>query len=280
MARIVNTYAVPSRGIGGPDYAAPKPIGQFPIGPVHTLTDIAELAARLKSANTFDRRGNVILLDDFEDTLKWRTSFPGGAGGVIALSSEAARSGAFSCKMTCPDIGYALIERYLGYPVLSNMGFEISFTIPAWPDDASLLVFGLVLDDGTDWMVAEVLWDMSDPDHRNHTLSIGVPAPIIYEEFDKDFYNYYASPYLDSPCFHTAKLVVDFVNRRYLRFILDHVTYDLSRYNISIITGGAVSVGVHMSPSFRIENNVAGTNPFCYVDDAIITQNEPANPVS
>lgn len=266
--RVTKTFPVQSRGIGGPDYAAPKPVGQVPVGPVHTLTDIAELAARLKSANTFDRRGNVILLDDFEDTLKWEPDMGGGAGGSIALSAEAARSGAVSCKMTCPDhLGsYAQISRYSGYPVVSKIGSEISFTIPPSPGFHNVL-FELTLDDGTDWIVASVFWDMPD-----RTLLLVTPTGGII--FANGLDHYLRSIY----CFHTLKLVADFVDKKYLRFILDHQTWDISEYDLQITTGPLVSIGVHLHTCFFVDNNQAGTNPFCYADDSIITQNEPDNP--
>ena len=273
MPRTVSSYSVKAKGIGLPDYAAPAPVGQVPVGPVHTLTDVGELAARLKSGNTFDRRGNVLWLDDFEDALKWEPDIGSGSGGSIALSAEAARSGAGSCKMTCPDTlgGYAQIRRYSGYPVVSKIGSEISFTLPPSPGFGQLLL-ELTLDDGTDWIVASVFWDMSDPDHRNHTLLLVTPTGGVV--FADDLHSYLQSIY----CFHTLKLVADFVNKKYLRFILDHRTWDLSEYDLQIMTGPLVSIGVHLHTSFYVENNEAGTNPFCYADDSIITQNEPDNP--
>ncbi|GAI16225.1 unnamed protein product, partial [marine sediment metagenome] len=109
---------------GGPDWGTPGPLKT-----IYTLEDMAELVARLGSIVTFDRRGNIIWLDDFEGTLgKWGIETEG-AGYSAQLSAEAARSGGFSAKLISPDdeedrIG---LKRWFPLPVESNIGFEFSW---------------------------------------------------------------------------------------------------------------------------------------------------------
>lgn len=247
-----------------PDYSAPRPLGQVPVGPVYTSTDIAELAARLGSPVTFDRRGNVIWYDSFENGLhKWELDVA--AGGSIISSAEAARTGGLSCKMTCPNgLGdLATINHYSGFPVLSSLGFEISSTVAP---HTGLIAWQLILADGTNNIGALVVWSWAD-----HTLTVYaatgnfVFARLVY------IYPSTATRF----CFHTAKLVADFVNRKYLRFILDHEIYDLSMYDLTL---ALMPVEAHLMTTFEIANRTLGENPIVYADDAIITQNEPPNP--
>ena len=48
-------------GHGYPDYGT-----QGPVSTVHSIQDLGELAVRLGSIVTFDRRGNVLWLDGFD----------------------------------------------------------------------------------------------------------------------------------------------------------------------------------------------------------------------
>ena len=48
-------------------HGAPDWFGTTPQGMVHRVADLAELAARLGSPDVFDRRGNVLFMDSFEN---------------------------------------------------------------------------------------------------------------------------------------------------------------------------------------------------------------------
>ncbi len=95
-----------------------------------TLSDMGELAARLGSIVTFDRRGDIILLDDFEDPLmKWNLS--GEALGFAGrLDQTGAKTGSQCLKITSPadtDKNVAANRRidYVGAP---RLGQEVSFS--------------------------------------------------------------------------------------------------------------------------------------------------------
>ena len=98
---------------------------------VSGLADLGELAVRLGSIITFDRRGDIVWFDDFEgDVFKWERD-PSGVDAAIIVSPEAARNGAFSAKLTTGNLAddHATILHHLPYPVTSRVGFEISFTV-------------------------------------------------------------------------------------------------------------------------------------------------------
>ena len=73
----------------------------------------AELAARLGSPDTFDRRGDVLWMDDFESGLKWRTSLLG-TGSLIDLTATMAASGGKCCRLVTGSANndYAYLLRH------------------------------------------------------------------------------------------------------------------------------------------------------------------------
>jgi len=221
--------------------------------------DDAELAARLGSINTFDRRGNVICMDDFEGAmLKWSTNWDGLNAGVN-LSTATARSGSQSCILTAGDgvNGKAEISRYMGGKILGKMGAEVSFTVNNLTTTIEL-------------------------DFRYFDGTYGYIARIIYDKAGKKFqyYNYLGNPvdfitgvnlrsYINS--FHTMKLIIDTNSSEYVRFLCDDFGEDLSGLSLN-------SYGDARTPDlyFEMKHTCANANAkSIYVDDVIITQNEP-----
>jgi len=121
---------------GGPDWGTGGPLKT-----VYTLEDMAELAARLGSIVTFDRRGNIVWMDDFNSGLsKW---FASGTGldNSQAISSELAFHGWTSAKLVCGSDGtrLALLERQLAYPALSRFGLELAWNLGSTIEKVQLL---------------------------------------------------------------------------------------------------------------------------------------------
>jgi len=238
---------------GQPDY------GMYTLAQtIYRLADMGELASRLGSIVTFDRRGEVIWLDDFEsDLTKWYNLTPGG-GVEITASNERCRNGGFSAKVYFPAAVTTnqTLEHRQPYPVLSKIGFEASFTTS---DKMDFIEFYLVLYDRTNLYRGLIRYNMQTRilqyyDHND--------APQILD----------ASLYLhhDVRLFHTMKLVVDFVNKRYERLILDDKVYDMSAYAVYPFGSG---VWGHLLCYFNIQN-FNDEECTTYIDDVILTQNE------
>lgn len=244
---IAMAHGRPDYGVGG------KKVTTF------ALDDMAELAARLGSIVTFDRRGDVIWLDDFEDNInKWEQSTPG-AGASIALSTEAAHNGAKSCKIVDgSDNWWSAITRVLGIPVVSKTGSELSF---ADQDDDTKLELRSQFYNGTDIYRAAIRYvpdegnfDVEDETLGWVTLASGISIPS----------HVYA--------WQTMKLVWDLDSKKYVRAILNDTEYDLSAYTPVDVGTSAVRqliIDIYLWPE------VTGGNRHGYVDDFILTQNEP-----
>jgi len=250
-------YTVKTRGIGLPDYAQPKPVGSVPVGPIYTSTDIAELAARQGSPVTFDRRGNVIWYDDFGSSLnKWVI---GGVGATCVITNAYARARGLSALLTTGgglgDI--ATMQHAEAYPTLSKMGFEFSFD---YDGNVCEIRLGTHLYNGTTEYYPFIRWNQPDND-LSYGDETGALVHIAFEE-------------LSDVAFNTMKLVVDFETNQYVRLLLNNLTYDLSGKGIPSTPDAVTLPQLLLTP--RLEALVVGVVGV-FVDDVIITQNEPAN---
>jgi len=239
---------------GQPDYGA-----QAAKKTVYGMADNAELAARLDSIVTYDRRGDVVWLDDFESNINaWEQA---AAGGAIALSAERCRSGGLSAKLETNAIALATaqITRHVPYPTISKIGFEISLA------HASLDI-GLY----QGFIVSHDL----GPNMRRGQWRYTTLTDII--EIEDEFLGWTQIAAgvllrLDPNLFHCIKMVVDLATGRYVRLILDETEWDLDAYTMNVIVNAEdlnLEVGI-------IGNTTGAVVAYFYVDDAIITQNEP-----
>lgn len=261
--RVIKTGTAPVRGVGSPDYAAPKPVGQVPVGPTFTSTDVGELAARLGSSVTFDRRGNVIFFDLLEENLvKW--NIQAALGGSIVISTEASKRGSASAKFTTPNLAdqNTALQKFLSLPILSNIGFEFSWMggldvsvirLSAFFSDAERTCeFAVLYTIATEILS---LWVSEPPGGtlRNLTPPVIVQADIF------------------SP--NTLKLVVNWPNARYERLLINDREFDISSYECPTAGGTATHRLI-----IRVEAYTGVvSNAIMYVSDFILTQNEPDN---
>lgn len=226
---------------------------------IYKLTDMGELAARLGSIITYDRRGDVVWFDDFEsDISQWEIT--GAEAGYAAVqSAERCRMGGFSCKMTTPAIGgtYVGIRKYLPLPVISKIGAEISFSMTS---DIQQYRMELQFFNGTSYWTARVTYN-----RVNEILTV----------LDGSTYRTIASglsPYIKAQLFNILKVVVDPLNTgNYVRIIFLDEEYDVSAY--SLFSGSSAT-----APRIKFEFQVTGVGDVArvaFADCAIITQNEP-----
>lgn len=240
---------------GYPDYGLAQPRAT-----VYPVTDLSEAVARLESIVTFDRRGDVVYLDSFEAGLAGCFGTLYGLGAVIDIQVGKARNGGCCAKLTTGStLGRAArLERLQPYPALSNMGFEFSFTVPVDTQSVEISLGTRAV--GTVYQGAVIY----DPVGEN--LFYRDVAGVI--QLIASSVETYTSDY----CFNTIKLVVDFMTNTYVRVIVNDQSFDL--------TGLAVwtyaFAGSPILDCFAYVDGVAATNAVYYIDDFIITQNEPA----
>ena len=226
---------------------------------VHEVTDLGELAARMGSIVTFDRRGDIVWMDDFEcGLMKWIATAVG-TGAAVAESTAYARNGATSVKLTggSDSAGQAGIAHYNPIPVLGRVGVEISAyratTINNLRISHSIADGAALLKPAIRWVQSGTTLQYRDSDGNWQTFSSAFSFTTRATEF------------------HTFKLVTDIENRVYVRAIIDDTEYSLADIAIQAMVGAGspeqlLAVDLYSRSS---ENDVG------YVDDAIFTQNEP-----
>ena len=218
-----------------------------------------ELAARLGSIDTFDRRGDVLWYDDFESGINaWDTTATG-AGSSIDWVATTSQKGGFSMRLLAgPAVGRAAAAKHTSpLPVSTKVGFEASFTVDS---DIDYISFQQTYQDALQY-AAKINYDETGTGSLYYYDSANNPQLIVAG------LGLLGSTYV----FHTIKLVIDIVNNEYVRLILDNTEYDLS--SLGIYAAGALG-GAQWFQNIKVFSGaVAGTTS--YIDSVIVTQNEP-----
>jgi len=225
----------------------------------YQLTDMGELAARLDSPVLFDRRGDTFWYDGFEATLlKWRNT---GAGGSTAARSVAsAWRGEASAILTTNNApgGNARLQRRTYQPPFSRFGIALMLSTP----DLLAETFGVYIYayDGTQYHLAVLRVRINDNAIDILKSDLSFVEVLAHNLEHTDFH------------YHALKFVIDLDSDEYVRLIVDNQLVDISSYSMST---GASALG----PFFFVDimNHVGdgGGARTVYVDDVILTQNEP-----
>ena len=238
---------------GYPDYGIREIFGAS-IGAI----DLTELAARLWSINTFDRRGEVVLMDDFESPVIGWAIAPLSSGTAI-YDSTAFRSGSQSLLVTTAAVLDDYVELFKSIPVhnLGKIGIEWSFS----PQDKDMkVVIRLDLYDGTTYYAALI------------EVYANTGLCRLFNE---------NSAYVDiatvgrlvasTHAFHTIKMVIDTDSKVYYRFVINNIEVDISTYPLyNTVSTSDKRLVIDM----RVYTEEAQANQ-CFLDDMILTKNEP-----
>jgi len=232
--------------------------GQEPSQTIYPVQDVGELAVRLGSPDTHNRRGNVLFIDSFEYGLAPYYTLAGGTGSAVALSASTARNGAYSCKLYTGAEGgaYAFVQKFLSYPRLSRFGFEISFTVD---DNAVGILLSMILYDGVHstsftvkYLPASNKWQYQDSAGAWQDLATGVDLSAHLKRF------------------HTAKLVVDLETGDFVYFLYDDT--EVSMAGIAGYQEEDATLPAIDTMAYLLGGAAAAAT--IYIDDVILTQNE------
>lgn len=239
---------------GAPDYSNVRADN-----PLHRLDDMAELAARLGSVVTFDRGGDVILLDTFANGMPQWAPATYGTGANVELTTERAASPPFAVKMTTgqDDAQAAVISLEIPYHHLCKMGLEYSITHHVNQINHLMHFYHR---DGETRYLYRVLFDINNGK--------------IYVTHSDGAYKKVAEGLnlkSDAFIFNQVKLVVDTENNQYVRLTFNDETWLLGDY----APLEAVESSVPYIEALIQVGGDAGSNRDIYVDNVIVTQNEP-----
>jgi len=228
----------------------------------YQMLDLGELAARLGSPDTHDRRGDVVWWDDAECGLAKWTNTPVGVNASFGLDTTRARNGRNSYKLRPGDAANDTISATHEQPIshMSRYGFEFSFSVDP---NASVIQWWHRHFDGANLTDLIVEWKSS-----TNELACWIP-PGVFLVFASGVF-----VFSHATLFNTGKMVVNAETMRYERFILNNVVYDLDQQSG---VSAASALAPHHELIIRVFN-VTGAAPTVWVDDIILTENEPANP--
>ncbi len=230
-----------------------------PKSTVFQLQDMAELARRLGAPISIDGAGNVIDQDDCEHGLVKGSLRTSGTGAGVAVSSTRARSGAKSYALTAGSDDAFLVgfDRRVALPVLSRVGSEMWFSELS---AGSYLSFGLNVRMPTLRYVPEIKYLRATKELQ------------IYQA-DGTYKTFRTLSALGTAAWewHGWKLVVDPATGKYVRFTHDQYSDDLSAYSM----WSSAAAQTPQVERFITYVGHTGGNDVIYVDDLLLTQNEP-----
>jgi hypothetical protein len=226
---------------------------------------LSELAVRNGSIHSFDRRGEIIWQEDFEDGIGKLKLTIESVRGSITLSTDTARSGEASLKCIPGDQkGDACsINKHLPYGTgLSSLGFEFSF----YPSETQTEIYQWTAGVYTNEVVDGHLYYQMQYHALDSKLYIMEPGGlnligVIPLEWGHNYY------------MHTIKLVIDISQKTYSRILIDGRSIDLKLHKCRA-QPNITPVG-YIWTAIAVINDQSGFNPIVYLDDFIVTQNEP-----
>jgi len=242
-------------GLDQPDWGGHYNTGQF-----YPLYDMAELAARLGSMLTYDRRGALIWWDDFRYGVdSWEINEFGDAA-VCTLAADHWEKPPFSARLIVGDtlMGWVTMARQLEVPQTTIVGFQVSafwgsasgwLEMYWWHRDGGIQYeTGLLVDPFT-----EKVYLYTD---EGNTLLLSDIGNLHYATYFAHF-----------------KIVYDMEDHVPVRAIILGEEYDLSGYACKTTT-----IDTPDSMSLRLWHNLVPTGTrSLYLDNVIVTAAEPAN---
>lgn len=242
---------------GQPDYGSTAPKTQGA-----TLSDMADLAVRLGSVVEYDRRGDVILIDDCEGPVI-RPRISETTSSEVILSTDASVSGVQAIKLTTGAVATEAAGVYY-YPrpiVTGKHGVKVSCNFYEMVGIDGYLHLDIYLTSFT------TSYNSSIRIHpKNETLE--------YLDSNGEYQVFATGVRLATAVekqFHDLKMVVDLDNGKYERFLLDTLEWDLSAYSLQSETGSFNLSSRVFIDAYTSENTAIGV----HIDDIVYTINEP-----
>ena len=221
---------------------------------------LGDVISALTPTKRFDKRGEVFFWDSFEHGLgSWFTTLLGTLASA-EVSSAYALFGGFSVKMVGGSDGglSAKIYHRQYYPSATKLGLEFAFTVVSGADN---IEWQITIYTGTRVIYGLVKYDQNSTKLQYWSsagawadLQTGVNLSTL------------------TGVFHVGKLVIDPATEKYVRFLLGKNEYDMGALGCEAVDD---TTAPYMLVSAKVVSD-SGQNATIYVDNVVLTQNEPA----
>jgi hypothetical protein len=223
---------------------------------------LAELAVRNGSIHSFDRRGEIIFQDDFENsTNKWVAGYVYPAS--CAISTHASLKKASSMELITRPIlndSVGVVHSEI-HSALSRFGYEANFTINSQKGQYSMQ---LLASDGVNGYKYVFMYNRATKEYSywNSSGAYTVFASDKVMAPSSDVYGY---------TFNKVKLVADLITKKYARIIVNNESFEIPEVPCETL---ALLGFPYVSVNFASKATDASAIT-SYLGGVIITQNEP-----
>jgi len=225
----------------------------------HVIGDLAELAARLWSPNTYDRRGEVVWMDQFESGMsKWKDASYD-VNDDSLLVADYPYQGEYAIKLVTGGaaIRLAEIHRYLTPPRVNKWGLEVAVNF--WTDyDGFAIELRRIhgeLAYSASLSLDNVAGKIQTYDSNNELVDLD-DLPLSWGGHGH---------------YHVLKIVADFDTNYRVRALFDQNEYDISEHAIKPVgTDEAYYNDIIITYIGR-----EGKTDYCLIGQVIVTANEP-----
>lgn len=224
-----------------------------------SLQDLGELAARLGSVHVFDRRGEIIFYEVFNQGLGGWFVNSSGAGSSISLNATHVYRFPYTAKLVCGTSGtkFAAIQKRMGGVNTARIGLEICWALEFGD---YLIRAGVDVNNGMDNFRVE--FDYNANTHEWRITDENGDQQVIFNK---------SMEIGSSFVFVPVKIVADINTRHYVRMLISDDEVDISNYGLFVSPGGTA-----VNYSVSVTNLGDGsTNTELYIAAIILTANEP-----
>jgi hypothetical protein len=221
---------------------------------------LADLGAALGSVQRWDHRGQVFDAMTFDTglPLDWEVQKHGNE--VLQVVPGYGSHGAYSLSIIMENVAvtYAMFKKRFRTVPLSKFGIECSFSFPSTKFNIAMIC---LLYNGTNYQLAGLYWNTSI-------------NTLYYMNSSAGYTNLSTGAKLraDARVFNHMKLVADFSAAKYVRALWNEEAYSIPTQPLLTI---ADATERHMFFYILVDTSTPNAET-CYIDDIIITNEEPA----
>jgi len=224
--------------------------------PSYAVQDLGELAARLGSPMTYERRGTLVYLDDMSSGLSPYLSAHFGAGSAVDLVTTPADYGGISIRLKTGVGEGNSAGIYKEMPYIDTDKIGLSAYLAIYPQAVTI---------GIEIIVRTGIV------RKSFLVVFNVSAhELYYQDSDANLILFASDVIVTASAnfFHYIKLLVNIVSGTYERLVLNQFEYSLAGIDGTVVDD---TTEPDIAPFLYVEGD-AGNESVAYIDVIIITQ--------